>query len=173
MAQGAGNDLNRLPRGVRNCGGQYFQIGEDMVHLAGTMTPDLPREVKGIRVGVRGRRLHFLHAVQQSVTAGTEVGDYVVRYTDGSTEHIPIVYGRDLVNWWLLGRGFQEVPTEARVAWIGTNDMSEKNQGLQVRLFARTWINPHPEKVITSLDIISAGTLCDPFLVAVTLERDR
>ena len=97
----------------------------------------------------------------------------MVHYADGSTERIPIVYGRDLVNWWLWGRGFQEVPTEARVAWTELNDMSEMNKGLQVRLFARTWTNPHPEKEIATLDVISAGTLCDPFLVAATLERDR
>jgi len=170
---GSSNDLNRLPRGVRECDGQYFRVGEDMVHLAGTMTPNLPGEVKAIRVHGRGQKLHFLHAVQQSVAAGTEVGAYVVHYADGSTERIPIVYGRDLVNWWLWNRGFQEVPTDARVAWMGTNDLAERNKGLQVRLFARTWINPHPEREIASLDVISAGTRCDPFLVAATLEKDR
>jgi len=170
---GSGNDLNRLPRGVRELDGLYFRVVEDMVHLAGTMTLDLPREVKGIRVQGRGDKLHFLHAVQQAVAAGTEVGAYVVHYADGSIERIPIVYGRDLVNWWLWGRGFQEVPTDARVAWTGLNDAAEMNKGLQVRLFARTWTNPHPEKEIASLDVISAGTLCDPFLVAATLEKGR
>jgi hypothetical protein len=170
---GSGNDLNRLPRGVRELDGLYFRVGEDMVHLAGTMTPDLPRKVKAIKVQGRGQKLHFLHAVQQSVAPGTEVGAYAVHYADGTTERIPIVYGRDLVNWWLWGRGFQEAPTDARVAWTGTNDVAEKNEGLQVRLFARTWTNPHPEKEIATLDVISAGTLCDPFLVAATLETDR
>ena len=33
----SGNDLNRLPRGVCDLDGQYFQVGEDMIHLAGTM----------------------------------------------------------------------------------------------------------------------------------------
>lgn len=170
---GSGNDLNRLPRGVRDFDGQYFRVGEDMVHLTGTMTPELPHELQGIKVGSRGRKLHFLHAVEQVVAPGTEVGAYVVHYADGSTERIPIVYGRDLVNWWLWGRGFQEVPTDARVAWTGMNDMAEMNKGLQVRLFAQTWTNPYPEKEIATLDVLSTGTLCDPFLVAVTLEKDK
>ena len=59
------------------------------------------------------------------------------------------------------------------VAWTGLNDAAEMNKGLQVRLFARTWTNPHPEKEIATLDVLSTGTLCDPFLVAVTLEKDR
>ena len=50
---------------------------------------------------------------------------------------------------------------------------AEKNKGLQVRLFAQTWTNPHPEKEIATLDVLSTGTLCDPFLVAVTLEKDK
>jgi len=170
---GSGNDLDRLPRGIRELDGQYFLVAEGMIHLAGTVTPDLPRKVSGIKVGGRGQKLHFLHAVQQSLTVGTEVGAYVVHYANSSTERIPIVYGRDLVNWWLWGRGFRELPTDAHVAWTGPNDVSATNKGLQVRLFTRTWTNPHPDKEITTLDVISAGTLCDPFLVAVTLEKDR
>ncbi len=45
------------------------------------------------------------------------------------------------------------------------------NQGLKIRLFDMAWTNPHPEKEIASLDVLSAGKECDPFLVAVTLER--
>jgi hypothetical protein len=97
----------------------------------------------------------------------------VVHYADGSAVRIPIIYGRDLVNWWLWDHGFQEVPTDARVAWTGLNDAVDRNKNLHVRLFVHTWANPHPEKEIASLDVISAGTLCDPFLVAATLEKDR
>jgi hypothetical protein len=46
-------------------------------------------------------------------------------------------------------------------------------QGIRIRLFDQTWTNPHPEKEVAVLDILSGGTQCDPFLVAVTLERDR
>ena len=64
---GSGNDLNQVPRGVGNFDGQYFRVGEDMVHLQGSMAPDQPIEVKGIKVQGHGRKLHFLHAVQQSL----------------------------------------------------------------------------------------------------------
>jgi hypothetical protein len=47
------------------------------------------------------------------------------------------------------------------------------NPGIKVRLFTTTWSNPHPEKEVATLDMLSAGTACDPFLVAVTLERDK
>jgi len=51
-----------------------------------------------------------------------------------------------------------------------SSDVTDLNPGSIIRLFATTWANPHPEKEVATLDILSAGTECDPFLVAVTLE---
>jgi hypothetical protein len=168
-----GNDLNRLPRGIRDLDGHFFQVDDELIHLAGQMTAGLPREAKGIEINARGRRLLFLHAVQQAVPAGTEVAVYVVHYADGSSERIPIVYGSDLVNWWFFKRGVDEAPTGARIAWTGENDASELNQSFVIRLYSQTWTNPHPDREIKSLDVMSTGTLCDPFLVALTVEQGQ
>ena len=95
-----------------------------------------------------------------------------VHYEDGSTDADPLVYGRDIVSWFQWDRpGFRDVPTVARVVWSGANDSTELNIGLKIRLVAQTWTNPHPEKKIATLDVISSASLCDLFLVAVTLER--
>ena len=94
----------------------------------------------------------------------------MVHYADGSSERVPIVYGRSLVNWWSFRK---EEPSEARVAWTGSNDTTDRNPGLKIRLFAITWTNPHPEKVIATIDVLSSGKECDPFLVAATLDLDR
>ncbi len=168
-----GNDLNRLPRGVHKLGDTYFRIGERMIHVRGRMAPDLPQAVKGITVRARGHRLHFLHSTQGGADAeGQLIGAYIVHYTDGSSERIPLVYSRDLANWWHRAPG--RLLTKAKVAWTGLNDTVAQNPpGLFVRLFAMTWTNPHPEKEIATLDVLSAGKECDPFLVALTLERDR
>jgi hypothetical protein len=169
---GTGNDLNRLPRGVHKMGNTYFRIGEMMVHVQGQRTPGLHRAVKGIKVHARGNRLHILHATQWGVEPGTMIGAYLIHYTDGSNERIPIVYGRTVVNWWSFPSVKEEL-TGARVAWTGSNDSTDMNAGIKVRLLATTWTNPHPEKEVATLDILSAGTECDPFLVAVTVERDK
>ena len=100
------------------------------------------------------------------------IGAYLVHYTDGSYERIPIVYGRNIVNWWSFRAGTEE-PSDAQVAWTGSSDTTDLNPGIKIRLFDLTWTNPHPEKEVTALDVLSAGTDCDPFLVAVTLERDK
>jgi RNA polymerase sigma factor (sigma-70 family) len=170
---GVNNDLNRLPRGVSRLDGTYFQIGESMVHLRGQQNPESPLEIKGIKVRARGDRIHFLHGVQNVVNPGTEVGAYVVHYVDGSTARIPLVYGRDLANWWQFGAEVPDRPTAAKVAWSGLNDATEHNKRVRIRLFALAWANPHPEKEIASIDMTSAGTPCDPFLVAATVERDE
>ena len=169
---GMGNDLSRLTRGVRQMEDLFFRIGDSIAHAQGQMRGDLPSEIKGIKVGGRGQVLHLLHATQMGAAPGTEVGAYVVHYADGSTERIPLVYGRDIVDWYSWQRpGVQDAPTGARVVWTGSNDSTELNQGLKIRLVAQTWTNPHPEKEIATLDIVSANTLCEPFLVAATLER--
>jgi hypothetical protein len=59
------------------------------------------------------------------------------------------------------------------VVWTGRNDAASRN-GVGIRLFMKTWVNPHPERVIESLDMVTGnqppGTNApSPFLVAVTL----
>jgi hypothetical protein len=171
---GEGNDLNRLPRGIHKMGDAYFRIGERMVHVQSNriMGPELPRAVKGIKVQAQGNRLHILHATQWAVAPGTLIGAYLIHYADGSSERIPIVYGRNLVNWWIFPSRKDE-PTGARVVWTGSSNSTDLNPGIKIRLFATTWTNPHPEKEVATLDMLSAGTECDPFLVAVTVERDK
>ena len=166
---GNGNDLNRLPRGIHKLGDVYFRIGEKMVHVQGGMRLDLPRSVKGIPVQARADRVHFLHATQGGRDPGTLIGAYVLRYTDGTSEQVPLVYGRNIANWWSFPR--KDDPTEAETHWTGSNDMTDLNPRLKIRLFAVTWTNPHPEKEITAFDVLSSGNDCDPFLAAVTLSR--
>ncbi|MHB1560695.1 MAG: sigma-70 family RNA polymerase sigma factor [Isosphaeraceae bacterium] len=169
-----GNDLNRLPRGVHKLGATYFRIGEKMVHLGGRERPDLPESVKGIKVGARGRVLHFLHSTQGGLNMDDRlIGAYVIHYADGSIETIPFAYARDITNWWHREPGRRL--TRGKVAWTGLNDAVAQHvrPGLRIRLFEMTWTNPHPEKEIATLDVLSKGKECDPFLVALTLERAR
>jgi hypothetical protein len=171
---GGGNDLARLPRGVHRMGETFFRVGEKMIHLRGRWAPGMPDSVTRISVSARASKLHFAHGVQQIAPSDTEVAGYVVHYADGSSVRIPVVYGRDIANWWSFSKAPPELPTDARIAWSGSNDAGDRNPEMkvQVRLFAMTWINPHPDRLIASIDAISTSTDCDPFLVAITLERD-
>lgn len=169
---GGGNDLALLPSGLQAFGEDWFSVGRKMVHVAGQNTPELPPRVDGIIVGSRVKTLHFLHATQQAVENGTEIAAYQVNYGDGTHERIPIRYGVHIANWWDFGRK-PELPTKASLAWSGRNKTMELNSPKwRIRLFDMSWPNPHPEKIVQTIDIISAGTLCDPFVVAITAERN-
>ncbi len=171
---GDGNNLDRLPRGVHKLADSYFQIGEKMVQVKGQVSPNWPESVAGIKVAARGKKLHILHATEQQTEPGTELGHYVIHYADGSKEKIPIVYGRNLVDWWHFPSQKND-PSDARIAWTGGNDMVDgrKGEDLKIRLFAFTWTNPHPDREIAAIDVVSANSACDPYLIALTLEREK
>jgi len=168
---GTGNDLARLPRGRHELGTTFFRVGEKMVHLRGRRADNLPDSTNAIVAGARADKLHFLHAAQQAEPPGTEVGAYVVRYADGTSERIPVLYGRDLANWWAFPNAEPDITTTATIAWSGENDTTDLNRGIKIRLFEMTWINPHPDRTIATIDVLSKATDCDPFVVAITLER--
>ncbi|MHB1555987.1 MAG: carboxypeptidase regulatory-like domain-containing protein [Isosphaeraceae bacterium] len=167
------NNLDRVPRGVHKLGNDYFLIGDRMIHLRGESRQASPEKVVGIKVGGYARTLHFLHGCQQQAEAGTAVARYVIHYADGTKETIPASYQKQLVDWWHYPTQKND-PSDARIAWNGTNPHIEKdNQNVKLRLYAFDWTNPHPDKVIATIDAVSAVSKCDPFLIAVTLERDK
>jgi len=166
-----GNDLAELPRGVQKLGESWFRVGPLIIYLRGQQQPDLPAKVEGIKVGSACARLHFLHATQQSVPAGTQIGTYTIRYADRTSERIPIVLGADLDNW-MTFRGERVKPSRATVAWSGENATTGLNPGARVHLFSATWTNPRPKEPIDSIEFESAETPCDPFLVAATAEKE-
>ena len=133
-----------MPRGIHKLGETYFRIGDKMVHVRGTSKQNMPISVAGIKVGARGKRLHILHGNQQQTDAGTELGNYVIHYADGSQEKIPIVYGKNLVDWWHFPTQKND-PSEAKIGWKGSNDLVDRNnEGAEIRLYRLHLDQPAP-----------------------------
>jgi hypothetical protein len=170
-----GNHLGNVPKGEQKMADTQFKIGEKMIHLRGQHATDAPEKVTGIAVDATFDKLHILHSCgygeggENNPEDGTVIGAYVVQYGDGSKERIPIRYGEDLRDWWDWPDRSTEAK-KAKIAWTGSNPVSEQNQR-QIRLFAVVWENPHPAKKVMAIDVESANTECDPFVVALTLER--
>ncbi|HKS38221.1 MAG TPA: hypothetical protein VJW76_13575, partial [Verrucomicrobiae bacterium] len=167
-----GNDLAELPHGVQTLAGVRFDV-RGVIQLASARTVEVgdkfPKEVSGVDVGRKCRRLHFLHnAVFGVVDDGTEVAQYVVCYRDGSVERIPIVSGRELKDFWLPRDG-SNTAARAEIAWKGANEMSRRH-AFPVGLFKFTWENPRPDAEIASIDFVSAMNVPAPFIVAITAE---
>ena len=167
-----GNNLRVLPRGKQQFGQVEFLIGDKFIFLAGKRAPQFPESAEGIPVNTQITRLHFLQGGGWGtpIPDGTPVGKYVVHYDDMTLTQVPIVYGKDLRDWWSFD---DSPPTSATVAWTCVNHASRDFQGqrLKIRLFRMMWENPRPEKRVTSFDFVSFNdTICSPFLIAVTGE---
>jgi Protein kinase domain/Putative zinc-finger len=158
--------LAALPKGEQDFAGVKFNIGAGLIQLS----EERPCKVEGIKVGVTCRKLHFLHACHgPGPGADPTSGYYKVTYDDNSQETIPIVYGKDLLDWWFAEGAAG--PTEARIAWIGDN-AEAKRFGKKVRLYLVTWTNREPTKKVVSIDfgaVKATGQI--PFCVAITAEK--
>jgi RNA polymerase sigma factor (sigma-70 family) len=154
-----GNDLATLPTGRQIFAGMAFTVGGGVVQVGG----EKPAQVVGIKVDAQALKLHFLHASGfcGNFPRNTPIGKYVVHYDDKTTEEIEIVYGRDVVDWWVQP-GVAD-PTRSKVAWEGQNALSP------IKLFLTTWENPHPDKRIVTLDYVATGG--NPFCVAISAEN--
>ncbi len=163
------NSFSALSAGMTNLGGIDFDV-RGLVHLAGgeRLSPPFPESVRGVRVGLKATRLHFLHACSRGGD-DTHIASLMVHYTNALHTEIPIVFGRDVRDW----HSRANEPTNganATIAWRGTNAESVKNSH-QIRLFKTTWTNPIPGVEILSLDYVSKLTDSAPFLVAITVEE--
>lgn len=167
----AGHDLRDLPKGIQVLGGTAFDI-RGLVQLAASKSIDVtgvvfPEAVRGIAVGRRGQRLHFLQACFWNAEAGAKLGEYVIHYEDGQTRTAPIVYGQNIMDWWVRPEGVQL--TEAEAVWRGSNPATD-SMGLTTQLLKYTWENPLPDVAISSIDFVSDLIEAGPFLVALTIE---
>jgi hypothetical protein len=153
-----------LPTGVNAFDGSTFRVG-GLVQLQGIIlkqrVPSYPDSVNNIPVQMTCSKLHFFHGTAWSAADGTEIGVYVIHFEDGTKSEFPIVYGPNLRNWSFDDKDRYQT---ANAAW------SSENRETYFRLYASTWTNSKPQEKITSVDFISLGTDCAPFLLAITVE---
>jgi RNA polymerase sigma factor (sigma-70 family) len=169
------NSLSALGEGRRVLKQVPFDI-HGVVQLQGNEWKqrgyNYPERVEGIAVGTSARRIHILHANSAFADpAGTTVARLVLHYADGEQTQFDIRQGVEVLDWWDWPRAPQRKPTgtDTVVAWTGSNPAAE-NQGARLHLFDTTFVNPHPEKVIQTIDYDSAMAGSAPFMVALTVE---
>jgi hypothetical protein len=164
------NNLAALPTGLQTFAGVMFDV-RGVVQLAGRRLwrEGFPRRARGIPVGQKAARLHFLHATGWVVPDGTQIGNFVVHYRDGRRRFIPILFGQDVSDWFgpaeLTSQAYRQGAT---VAW--EEPVRGSASARSHRLFKTAWANPFSETEIMSLDYVSAMTEAAPFLVAISVE---
>jgi hypothetical protein len=175
-----GNDLKELPTGAQTFEGIKFTVGESLIQLGSKVLDKMPAKVEGIKLEKSFSKLHILHATgfgggpneedsDWFVKDDTLIGEYKVNFEDKTSETIPIVYGKDVRDWFYVD-GEKEV-SRGKVAWKGDNDFA-KQVGARIRVYLTTWENPKPSKKAVSIDYLSKkdDTVAAPFCLAITLE---
>ncbi len=155
--QGA-NDLRSFQPGVIAAQGIPFAIGDKVIVLRGTMRMRFPVKSAVIPMdGVKAERLAFCHTVAWGAQYGKKVFEYVITYEDGKEEIFPVLYQKDVVDWW----GGQEA-LNARQAWRGVNGEA------MVAIQHAQWKNPRPEAPIKSIQAVSAIQPSVPVILGIT-----
>jgi hypothetical protein len=168
----AGHNFQEVPKGVQTLDGTPFEL-RGLIQLAGTQSLKiagvaLPESVKGIKVGRKGAKIHFLQACGFSAPTGTKIGEYVVHYANGETRSAPILYGKNVLDWW--GHPGTDVKlSDGKEVWKG-NAPSPASMGFYIHMIRFTWDNPLPGEEITTIDFVSDVTAAAPQLMAITLE---
>ena len=169
-----GPNLVELPLGLLHSAGVDFEI-RGFVQLTGNRhmleRSDLPLAARSIPVNASVQHFHLLGAVidaPNSVIRPLEVAQFRIRYRDGGSEVIPIRLGVEIEDQW-SGPRTPSVAQAARVAWRGFNSSSEAASNW-IQLHHSTFTNPHPDRIVESVDLISAQQLPAPFFVALTVD---
>lgn len=164
-------DFSAMRLGLEELNGVEFDA-RGAIQLAGKSPAGkkYPRQVKGIMVRRKCKRLHFLHAACLAGAAddGRQVGSYIIHYANNQARlEIPIRCGREVADCRILDEK-APLPKELSVAWSSAD--TPKSKGPRVRLFETTWTNLAPNAEVESIDFVSAMAGPAPFLVAITVE---
>jgi hypothetical protein len=163
-----GNNLAALPSGVQTLGGTRFDI-RGVIQLGTSDLPVVfPKQVSGIRVAQKCRRLHFLHAVSLLYNGKLINGFYVIHYADGQVHQIPLVNDQQIADWWRSPESAKR-PSDAKEVWTGQNEAATAYEKV-LCLHRYTWENPRPEIPIATLTFDSGPEPRAPFVVAITAE---
>ncbi|MCP4639527.1 MAG: hypothetical protein GY851_03805, partial [bacterium] len=130
--------------------------GRSCMVLRGRKLPWLPERLTGISVPHRQalEKLYFLETAYWLKDAGT-IATYRVRFTDGTHVDVPVVAHRDVGDWW----NPKNLPNAFVAWWARRSDFG---------VYIREWKNPHPEKDIRAIDVVSANSPASLAVLGIT-----
>ena len=176
-AAGENNDFRDLPATVGLPDGVTFHC-HDFIQLAGQIFRFstghmLPRSTGWMPLAQPGREIHFALAATDTRSvgwrAGTCIGSLFLQRADGGAVRIPLIYGRNIWDWWVPSRTSvpeppPEPPSEALV-WQGGNPHAGY-YGRHVALFRLRWAAEAGDSPITAVSLVSSLRRPVPLLMA-------
>jgi hypothetical protein len=124
----------------------------------------------GATVGRPFRQAAWLQGTVWTAKSGETAGWLVWHYADGSSERVPIIYGRNTARFWVEPRQIETEKDFLEPVWRHHETKEEVYKERWLRIYRQEWANPKPEMVVASLDFISNPECrAAPFLIAVNV----
>jgi hypothetical protein len=166
--QHAGNSFACMPSGINAIGKVFYDV-RGIVQLAGLCSRLMsgivyPKEILGIPVGLKARKIYVLHATAWHIDMGpTPIGEYRINYQNDQTISIPLIYKQNIWDWW------GHINEHNNPVWKGTNEQA-RSKGMHLRLYQMEFNNPLHDVTINTIDLISNGKGPGPMVIAITID---
>ena len=160
MGQGEYNDLRNLPAGVTALKGIPFYLSGRAFVLRSKNTPDFPAATGKLyfKTPEKLSALYFLQtAAWGAFSYVPELAKWRFSYQDGTQKEFPVRCGREVEDWWIL----KDLPNAKNVL------RTQTAEGRTVGLFLSRIVNPHPEKRLNAIELISGDKRAPVALVAL------
>ena len=170
------DSLVQISPGLREYDGVLFDV-RGVLQLRGerflTQPSSFAARAEGIPVGRQIRKIHMLGAAMDaraSVTRGTEIAWVRLNFRDGGALDLPLALGVHLEDHMIPVVNPRQTE-KSRVAWRGLNPGSETVSPPRFEVLYHVLLeNPHSDREVVSLDLISAQGTAIPFVVGITVE---
>lgn len=138
-----------------------FKIEDAVLTVFGTNSAAMPKEIKGIKIGMKAESVYFLHMTGWEAV-GVPSYKFVMNYDNKSKEELLMESNVNSDNW-------DQVPAplvDKNSAWVWQETaVTVANGGL----IATRWENPKKSNRIETIDFISLETAAVPALFALTM----
>ena len=130
-----------------------------------------PETVIDIPVQQKFETLYILHCVFFEAAKGEPSFDIVLNYEGEKPQTDTIRNGEDSKDWWVNDPGEELGPSGKRstLAWKGTGKANDRDQDVRFCLTAID--NKYPDRLVTTIDLVSSKKQAAGVILAITLGK--
>jgi hypothetical protein len=162
------------PRGRQTFAGVSLEI-QGATILWGKRNADrgqnYPEVVTDIPCQQKFETLYILHCVFFEAAKGEATFNIVLNYEGGKTQIDEVLCGEDSKDWWVNDPNEVLGPSgkRSKLAWTGTGKANGRDQDVRFCLTAID--NKHPDRLVTTIDLVSSKKQAAGVILAITLGK--
>ncbi|HEY3968167.1 MAG TPA: hypothetical protein VGM05_26630 [Planctomycetaceae bacterium] len=160
-----------MPRGSQKFAGVPLEIG-GMFCLYGEENTKrgmkYPEEITGIAVGRPFEILYLCHMAFFEAPPETALCKLRFQYDDGTTESDQVLCGSDVRDWFVNTPDEELGPSGKRSTLAWSSDVVTNGRPQKIRICLTAIANPHPDKTVQTVDLISTKSRAASCILAIT-----